>query len=95
VGAYTNLNPFTWDDMLATVLMLVIMADTGSIGGIIVVGLIFGCLNAVLPVVLTDDCDPPLLNYPISGSSLAHVNKKNLTLPGLCPECGSHNYSRL
>jgi branched-chain amino acid transport system permease protein len=43
------------DDMLATVLMLVIMADTGSIGGIIVVGLILGCLNAVSPVVLTDD----------------------------------------
>ena len=55
MGAYTNLNPFMGDDMLATVLMLVILAGAGSIGGIVVVGLILGCLNAVLPVVLTGD----------------------------------------
>ena len=55
MGAYTNLNPFMGDDMLATVLMLVILAGAGSIGGIVIVGLILGCLNAVLPVVLSGD----------------------------------------
>jgi branched-chain amino acid transport system permease protein len=55
MGAYTNLNPFMGDDMLATVLMLVILAGAGSIGGIVMVGFILGCLNAVLPVVLTGD----------------------------------------
>jgi len=55
MGAYTNLNPFMGDDMLATVLMLVILAGAGSIGGIVIVGLILGAMNAVLPVVLTGD----------------------------------------
>jgi branched-chain amino acid transport system permease protein len=55
MGAYTNLSPFMGDEMLATVLMLVILAGAGSIGGIVVVGLILGALNAVLPVVLTGD----------------------------------------
>ena len=55
MGAYTNLNPFMGDDMLATVLMLVILAGAGSIGGIVIVGFILGCLNAVLPVVLSGD----------------------------------------
>jgi len=41
--------------MLATVLMLVILAGAGSIGGIVMVGFILGCLNAVLPVILTGD----------------------------------------
>ena len=55
MGAYTNLNPFMGDDMLATILMSVILAGAGSIGGIIVVGMILGTLNAVLPVLLTGD----------------------------------------
>jgi branched-chain amino acid transport system permease protein len=55
MGAYTNLNPFMGDDMLAIVLMLVILAGAGSIGGIVIVGFILGCLNAVLPVLLSGD----------------------------------------
>jgi branched-chain amino acid transport system permease protein len=55
MGAYTNLNPFMGDDMLAMILMLVILAGAGSIGGIVIVGLILGSMNAVLPVLLSGD----------------------------------------
>jgi len=55
MGAYTNLNPFMGDDMLANVLMLVIMAGAGSIGGVVLVGLVLGAMNAVLPVLLSGD----------------------------------------
>lgn len=55
MGAYTNLNPFMGDDMLATVLMLVVLAGAGSIGGIVIVGVILGAMNAVLPVIISGD----------------------------------------
>jgi branched-chain amino acid transport system permease protein len=55
MGAYTSLNPFMGDDMLAIVLMLVILAGAGSIAGIVLVGLILGAMNAVLPVLLSGD----------------------------------------
>ncbi len=55
MGAYTNLNPFMGDDMFATALMLIILAGAGSVGGVVIVGLILGGMNAVLPVLLTGD----------------------------------------
>lgn len=55
MGAYTNLNPFMGDAMLLKVIMLVILAGAGSTGGIVIVGLILGSLNAVLPVVLSGE----------------------------------------
>lgn len=55
MGAYTNLNPFMGDDMLAMVLMLVILAGAGSIGGIVIVGVILGSMYASLPVFLSGD----------------------------------------
>jgi len=55
MGAYTNLSPFMGDDMLAIVLMLVILAGAGSTEGIVLVGLILGALNAVLPVLISGD----------------------------------------
>ncbi len=55
MGAYTNLNPFMGDDMFGTALMLVILAGAGSIGGVVIVGVILGAMNAVLPVLLTGD----------------------------------------
>ena len=55
MGAYTNLSPFMGDDMLATILMLVILAGAGSTGGIVIVGAILGSMNAILPVLLTGD----------------------------------------
>ena len=41
--------------MLATILMLVILAGAGSAGGIVIVGAILGSMNAILPVLLTGD----------------------------------------
>ncbi len=55
MGAYSSLNPFMGDDMLAIVLMLVILAGAGSIAGIVLVGLILGAMNSVLPVLLNGD----------------------------------------
>jgi branched-chain amino acid transport system permease protein len=55
MGAYTNLSPFMGDDMLATILMLVILAGAGSTGGIVIVGGILGSMNSILPVLLTGD----------------------------------------
>jgi branched-chain amino acid transport system permease protein len=37
------------------VLMLVILAGAGSISGVVIVGLLLGTMNAVLPVLLTGD----------------------------------------
>jgi branched-chain amino acid transport system permease protein len=50
VGAYLGLQPFMGDFMLVKVLMLVILAGVGSIGGIVIAGFALGILNAVLPV---------------------------------------------
>jgi branched-chain amino acid transport system permease protein len=53
MGAFTNLNPFMGDAMLLKVIMLVILAGAGSIGGIVIVGIFLGIMNAVLPVMLS------------------------------------------
>ncbi len=49
MGAYLQLTPFMGDSMLTKVLILVVLAGVGSIGGIFVTGLVLGCLDAVLP----------------------------------------------
>jgi len=53
MGAYLRLSPFMGDLMLVKVIILVILAGIGSISGILIVGLILGSLNAVLPVLLS------------------------------------------
>jgi branched-chain amino acid transport system permease protein len=55
MGAFTNLNPFMGDTMLLKLIMIVIVAGAGSIGGIIIVGVILGIMNAVLPVILSGE----------------------------------------
>jgi branched-chain amino acid transport system permease protein len=53
MGAYFALEPFMGDLMLIKVLILVIVAGAGSIGGILITGFMLGSLNAVLPVLLS------------------------------------------
>jgi branched-chain amino acid transport system permease protein len=53
MGAYLRLSPFMGDLMLIKVLILVMLAGIGSIGGILIAGLVLGSLNAVLPVLLS------------------------------------------
>jgi branched-chain amino acid transport system permease protein len=53
MGTYLRLSPFMGDLMLVKVLIIVMLAGAGSIGGIIIAGLILGTLNAVLPVILS------------------------------------------
>lgn len=53
MGAFLGLVPFMGDLMLIKVLMLVIVAGVGSIGGILITGFMVGSLNAVLPVLLS------------------------------------------
>lgn len=55
MGAYTNLGPFMGDAMLTKVIMLVILAGAGSIGGVVIGGLILGAMNAVLPVMFSGE----------------------------------------
>jgi branched-chain amino acid transport system permease protein len=52
MGAFTRLGPFMGDTMLVKVLVIVMLAGVGSLGGIFIGGLILGSLDAVLPVVL-------------------------------------------
>ena len=52
MGAFGGIGPFMGDLMLVKVLMLVILAGVGSIGGIVIAGLVLGSLNAVLPVLI-------------------------------------------
>jgi branched-subunit amino acid ABC-type transport system permease component len=52
MGAYLQLTPFMGDSMLTKVLILVVLAGVGSIGGIFVTGLVLGGLDAVLPMVI-------------------------------------------
>jgi branched-chain amino acid transport system permease protein len=52
MGAYLQLSPFMGDIMLTKVLILVILAGVGSIGGIFITGLILGSLDAVLPLLM-------------------------------------------
>jgi branched-chain amino acid transport system permease protein len=51
MGSYLNLAPLMGDDMLVKVMILVMVAGVGSIGGIFIAGLILGILDAALPVV--------------------------------------------
>jgi branched-chain amino acid transport system permease protein len=53
MGAYLSLSPMMGDYMLVKVLILVILAGAGSIGGIVIAGLVLGGLDAVLPVVIS------------------------------------------
>ena len=55
MGAFTNLNPFMGDAMLLKVIMLVILAGAGSIGGVVIGGVILGAMNAVLPLLLSGE----------------------------------------
>ena len=52
MGSYLSLTPFMGDYMLVKVLILVILAGAGSIGGIIITGFILGALNAILPILI-------------------------------------------
>jgi branched-chain amino acid transport system permease protein len=53
MGAYLSLGPFMGDFMLVKVLMLAIIAGVGSISGIFIAGLILGCLDSVLPLLIS------------------------------------------
>jgi branched-chain amino acid transport system permease protein len=50
MGAYLSLTPFMGDSMLIKVLVLVMLAGAGSIGGIFATGFILGGLDSVLPI---------------------------------------------
>jgi branched-chain amino acid transport system permease protein len=52
MGSYLSLTPFMGDYMLVKVLILVILAGAGSIGGIIITGFVLGALNAILPILI-------------------------------------------
>jgi branched-chain amino acid transport system permease protein len=52
MGAYAMLNPYMGDIMLVKVLILVILAGVGSLGGIFAAGFVLGGLDSVLPWVL-------------------------------------------
>ncbi len=52
MGAYLGLGPFMGDFILVKALILVMLAGIGSIGGIIIAGMVLGSLDAVLPVVI-------------------------------------------
>jgi branched-chain amino acid transport system permease protein len=52
MGAYLRLSPFMGDLMLVRVLIIVMLAGAGSLGGILIAGLVLGALNAALPVLI-------------------------------------------
>jgi branched-chain amino acid transport system permease protein len=52
MGAYLRLSPYMGDLMLVKVLIIVMLAGAGSLGGIFITGLVLGMLNAALPVLL-------------------------------------------
>ena len=52
MGAYLQLSPFMGDTMFTKVLILVILAGVGSIGGIFVTGLLLGGLDVILPLMM-------------------------------------------
>jgi branched-chain amino acid transport system permease protein len=53
LGAYLSLGPFMGDFMLVKALMLVFLAGIGSIGGIIIAGLVIGGLDSILPILIS------------------------------------------
>jgi branched-chain amino acid transport system permease protein len=52
MGALMNLGPFSGDYMMVKALILVILGGLGSFGGIVIAGVVFGSLGALLPVVM-------------------------------------------
>jgi branched-chain amino acid transport system permease protein len=52
MGALMNLGPFSGDYMMVKALILIILGGLGSIGGVVIAGIIFGSLGAILPVVM-------------------------------------------
>lgn len=50
MGSLMFLNPFAGDEMLVRAIQVVILAGIGSIGGVLVGGVILGVLNAFLPL---------------------------------------------
>ena len=52
MGAFLNLNPFMGDFMLVKALVLVILGGLGSIGGVVIAGLVLGGVGAILPVLI-------------------------------------------
>lgn len=53
MGAYLRLSPYMGDLMLVKVLIIFMLAGAGSIGGILIAGLVLGTLTAVLPVLVS------------------------------------------
>jgi branched-chain amino acid transport system permease protein len=53
MGAYLRLSPYMGDLMLVKVLIIFMLAGAGSIGGILIAGLVLGSLTAVLPVLVS------------------------------------------
>ena len=49
MGAYMMLNPYMGDIMLVKVLIMVILAGVGSVGGIFITGFVLGGLDTILP----------------------------------------------
>jgi branched-chain amino acid transport system permease protein len=53
MGAILNLSPFMGDYMLVKAIEIVVLAGIGSIGGVIIGGLILGTIDSVLPLIAT------------------------------------------
>jgi branched-chain amino acid transport system permease protein len=53
MGAYLRLSPYMGDLMLVKVLIIFMLAGAGSIGGILIAGLVLGTLTATLPVLVS------------------------------------------
>jgi branched-chain amino acid transport system permease protein len=53
MGAVLSLSPFMGDQMLVKAIQIVILAGIGSIGGIVIGGLILGTLDATLPLFIS------------------------------------------
>lgn len=53
MGAVMALSPFMGDYMLIKAIQLVILSGIGTIGGVLVGGLIIGCIDATLPVFIS------------------------------------------
>ncbi|MBN1366324.1 MAG: branched-chain amino acid ABC transporter permease [Dehalococcoidales bacterium] len=55
MGSYISLSPYMGDTMLVKVLIIVMVAGFGSIGGIFITGFILGALDAFLPLWVSGD----------------------------------------
>lgn len=52
MGSYLRLSPYMGDLMLVKVLIIVMLAGLGNLGGVIVTGAILGTMSAILPLIL-------------------------------------------